>query len=157
MFIATPEFVAFLRAAKRATYAGQGDEASVPPLLPNFKQLEFSRAPYFYRDAYVGMLRFVGQEVVYLDDRALWSMAYSGGLVPGVPKSDASPIYQALRAALSAVPEVFPVRGPSTFEHQGLSYRCSVTGSIERFRGSESISREGQLVYELDFSGGGLA
>ena len=157
MFTATPEFVAFLRSAKLATYAAQGDDASVPPLLPDSKQLEFSRGPYLYRDIYVGMFGFVGQEVVYLEGRALWSMAYSGGLVQGIAKADASPIYQALRAALSAVPEALPVRGPRTFDHQSLSYMCAATGSIERFHGRETISRNGQLVYELHFSGGGLA
>jgi hypothetical protein len=157
MFIATPEFLAFLRSAKLATYAAQGDDASVPPLLPDSKQLEFLRGPYLYRDVYVGMLGFVGQEVVYLDGRAWWSMAYSGGLVPGIAKADESSIYLALRAALSAVPEALPVRGPRAFDHQGLSYVCAPAGSIERFNGRETISRDGELVYELHFSGGGLA
>lgn len=92
MFIAAPDFVEFLRSAKLATYAAQGDDASVPPLLPDSKQLEFSKGSYVYRDIYVGMLGFVGQEVVYLDSRAAWSMAYSGGLLPGVARADASPV-----------------------------------------------------------------
>lgn len=157
MFIATPDFVAFLRSAKLATYAAQGDDASVPPLLPDSKQLEFSRGPYVYRDIYVGMLGFVGQEVVYRDSRAAWSMAYSGGLVPGIPKADASLVYQALRAALSAAPEELPMRGPSAFVHQDLSYMCAATGDIERFHGREIISRDGHMLYELHFSGGALA
>jgi len=157
MFTATTEFSAFLRTAKLSTYAAQGDEASVPPLLPDSKQLEFSSGPFLYRDVYVGMLRFVGQEVVYLSQRAVWAMAYSGGLVPAVAMSDASSIYKALRAALSATPEAFPVRGPCTYRHDDLDYQCMLTGSLERFHGRESISRNGQPVYELHFSGGGLA
>lgn len=157
MFVATPEFIAFLRAAKLSTYAAQGDDATVPPLLPGSKQLEYSCAPFLYRDIYVGMFGFVGQEVVYLDGQAYWSMAYSGGLVPAIPNAEASSIYRALRSALSAVPEALPLRGPATFKHQGLSYVCTVSGDIERFQGWESIARIGQLVYELHFSGGGLA
>lgn len=156
MFSATPDFVTFLRSAKVATYA-QGDAASVLPLLPDSKQLEFSSGPYIYRDVYVGAVRFVGQEMVYLDNRAPWSMVYSGGLTAGVAKTDMSSIYQALRAALSQVPEALPVRGPLEFQHHGLLYRCAATGSIERFHGHETIMREdSQVVYELQFSGGGL-
>jgi hypothetical protein len=156
MFVADPEFLAFLRSAKLATYAAQGDDASVPPLLPSSKQLEYSRGLYLYRDIYVGMFGFVGQEVVYLDGQASWSMAYSGGLVPGVPDAEASSIYRALRAALCAVPEMLPLRGPATFEYQGLSYVCAAAGGIECFHGRESLARQGRLMYELHFSGRGL-
>lgn len=48
MFVATPEFIAFLRAAKLSTYAAQGDDATVFPLLPGSKQLEYSRDPLLY-------------------------------------------------------------------------------------------------------------
>lgn len=157
MFTATTEFTAFLRTAKLSTYAAQGDEASVRPLLPDSRQLEFSSEPFLYRDIYVGTLRFVGKEVVYLSQRAVWAMAYSGGLVSAVATSDSSSIYQALRAALSATPEAFPVRGPRAFRHHNLDYECMLAGGLERFHGRESISRNGQLVYELHFSGGGLA
>ena len=50
--------------AKRATYAGQGDEATVTPLVPGSKQLEYRDGDYLYRDIYLGMAYFVGQEVV---------------------------------------------------------------------------------------------
>lgn len=157
MFVATSEFLHFLHAAKRATYAAQGDGASVQPLLPDSRQLEHAHGPYLYRDIYVGMLHFIGQEIVYLQGRALWSMSYSGGLLPGVADADAAPIYRALRAALSAVPPALPLRGPQSFEHQGLSYRCSAVGGIERFHGQETVSRQGQPLYELHFAGGALA
>jgi hypothetical protein len=77
------ELVGFIHSAKLATYAAQGDDASTRPLLVDSKQLEYVRGPYLYRDIYVGMFRFVGQKIVYADDRAVWSMAYSGGLCPG--------------------------------------------------------------------------
>lgn len=87
------------------------------------------------------MLRFVGQEVVYLSGRAVWSMSYSGGLLPEVQKVDAPLIYRTLRAALSAVPAACPLRGPESFEREGFSYLCSTNGSIERFYGREAVSR----------------
>src|SRR5262249_26306092 len=40
------EFIAFLLEAKRATYAGQADEATVTPLVPGSKQLEYRDGDY---------------------------------------------------------------------------------------------------------------
>jgi hypothetical protein len=56
--------VHFLLQAKRHTYASQGDEATVAPLVPGTKQLEYRDGLFFYRDIYVGMAYFVGQEIV---------------------------------------------------------------------------------------------
>lgn len=151
------DFASFLRSAKLATYAALGDDATTQPLLADSKQLEFSHGPYLYRDIYFGLTRFVGQEVVYADGRARWSMAYSGGLCSGVPASEAPQVYRALRAALSAAPTDLPLRGPSQFEFAGLRYSCTPTGSLASFHGTEQLSRGATLVYELQFTGGLLA
>src|SRR5260370_42215763 len=75
-------FVDFLLEAKRTTYAGQGDEATVTPLVPGSKQLEYRDGDYLYRDIYFGMANFVGQEVVFHREQAVWSMSYAGGVMP---------------------------------------------------------------------------
>src|SRR3954470_13927430 len=76
------ELAAFLVEAKRRTYAGMDDDATVAaPLLRGSKQLEHRAAPYAYRDIYFGMGFFVGKETVSRDDRVIWSMSYSGGVV----------------------------------------------------------------------------
>jgi hypothetical protein len=54
------QFVDFLLEAKRTTYAGQGDEATVTPLVAGSKQLEYRDGDYLYRDIYFGMAYFVG-------------------------------------------------------------------------------------------------
>jgi hypothetical protein len=54
------EFISFLLNAKRATYASQGNDASVAALLQGAKQLEYRDGPYFYRDVYYGMETFTG-------------------------------------------------------------------------------------------------
>ncbi|MBI4987914.1 MAG: hypothetical protein HZC23_03740 [Rhodocyclales bacterium] len=82
-----PGFAQFLRSAKAATYAAQGDDASVTPVLPDSRQLEYRDGAFLYRDIYVGMFRFVGQEVVYQNDRAVWSTSYAGGLAQDVSGS----------------------------------------------------------------------
>jgi hypothetical protein len=152
-----PGFVEFLRAAKAATYAAQGDDASVAPTLPDTRQLEFRDGSFLYRDIYVGMFRFVGQEVVYLNDRALWSMSYAGGLGHDVAQSAGRPIYAFLRRALLAPPPELPVRGPAELDAESMRYICSWQGSLQWFHGSETVLQDGRPVYELRFSGGMLA
>lgn len=71
-------FLDFLLKAKRSTYAGQGDDATVTPLLAGSKPLEYRDGDYAYRDIYLGMAYFVGQEVISYRDQAVWSMSYAG-------------------------------------------------------------------------------
>ena len=75
------ELAAFLLQAKLHTYAAQGDEASVAPLLPGSRQLEYRDGFWFYRDIYFGGERFVGQETVYYDSTPVWAMSYAGGII----------------------------------------------------------------------------
>lgn len=149
-----PNLKRFLVAAKRATYAAQGDAASVPPLLPGSSQLEYADGEFLYRDIYVGMSRFVGQEIVYLSGRAVWSMSYSGGLLQNVETGSAGAVYAFLRKALRALPPELPVRGPALLEEEDMRYACQCTGTVERFHGSEAVTEAGVRLYELDFAGG---
>ena len=152
--LSIPDLQRFLFAAKRATYAAQGDAASVPPALPDSRQLEYADGDFFYRDIYVGTFRFVGQEIVYLSGRAVWSMSYSGGLRPKIDPSSAGPVYDFLRKALRALPPELPLRGPALLEEQDMRYSCQSTGPVERFYGSEAVTRADVQLYELDFGGG---
>ncbi|MBT3067522.1 DUF5680 domain-containing protein [Rhodoferax sp. U11-2br] len=151
------EFGRFLRTAKTATYAAQGDQASVAPVLQDAKQLEYGEGRFLYRDIYFGMLRFVGHEVVYSGGSAIWSMGYAGGLSPDVAPDSAQPIYAFLRKALLDPNEIIPIRGPSTLQSDDMLYTCQVKGSLEWFHGSETIAKNGLPLYELRFSGGCLA
>ena len=154
---ASSDLERFVRAAKLATYAAQGDDATTVPLLPDSRQLEFRQGEFLYRDAYVGMLRFVGQEIVYVQTHAIWSMSYSGGLVDGIDAARAKGVYAALREALRASPEDLPLRGPPRFESQGFGYACETDGSFDSFHGTERLEQGGQLVFRLDFAGGRLS
>lgn len=145
---------AFLVAAKRATYAAQGDEASVTPLIPGTRQLEFADGDWTYRDVYVGGRRFAGQEIVSRAGAVEWSMAYAGGVADEVGEADVAPIYAFLREALRQVPSDRPYRGPERFERDGWRYVNEVDGSIDALTGRELIERDGTLVYELTYAGG---
>lgn len=149
------ELIHFLLHAKRRTYAGQGDDASVTPLLPGSKQLEYREAPFFYRDIYFGMISFVGQEVVYFRERPVWSMSYSGGVSPEITERDeVGRIYAVLQQALQLVAYERPYRGPQVYHVDPYRYLDNTQGDITRFRGEEMIMRGGKRVYELRYSGG---
>src|SRR5438128_11941856 len=107
--ISRTAFIPFLVNAKRQTYAAQGDDATVTPLLPGSRQLEYRDGPLLYRDIYFGGEYFVGQETVYHNSSALWAMVYAGGLTSVVARAaDMHRIYDFLRAALRQVPTKRP-------------------------------------------------
>ena len=150
------DLAAFLVEAKRRTYAGLDDDATIAaPLLAGSKQLEHCAPPYTYRDIYFGMGFFVGQETVSRDGRVVWSMCYSGGARSDVDeRATLQSIYKFLRQALLAVSVEMPYRGPAILTGGDLVYRNDVEGSIERFRGVEVISQGGVDLYELRYGGG---
>jgi hypothetical protein len=145
----------FLLNAKRATYASQGDDASVPPLLTGSRQLEHRDGSYFYRDIYFGVAYFVGQETVYENEQPLWSMGYSGGVEQSIASRDEMrSIYAFLRSALRQVPKESPYRGPQEYSDGIYVYRNSYHGDFERFWGEETIFRGTDVVYSLRYGGG---
>ena len=130
------QFVDFLLEAKRTTYAGQGDEATVAPLVPGSKQLEYRDGDYLYRDIYFGMAYFVGQEVVFHRELAVWSMSYAGGVMPrSRDNSDTRAIYAFLRLALRHGGKDEPYRGPAAFTRDFLTYTNLSSGSLALFSG----------------------
>jgi hypothetical protein len=151
------DLAAFLVEAKRRTYAGLDDDATVArPLLAGSKQLEHRAPPYAYRDIYFGMGFFVGQETVSRDEGVIWSMSYSGGARGEITDRDTFlAIYKFLRQALLAISVEEPYRGPRLFELARMVYRNEVEGGLDRFHGVETIARQnGAPLYELRYSGG---
>jgi hypothetical protein len=146
----------FLVVAKRRTYAGRDDDATIAaPLLPGSKQLEFSAGDLSYRDIYFGMGFFVGQETVQSGARVIWSMSYAGGVAPGITERDELlAIYATLRKALLQIPDSQPFRGPPQFERGEFRYANVAEGEIDDFHGEERILRAGRNVYRLRYGGG---
>lgn len=147
----------FLVEAKRNTYASQGDDASVQPLLNGSKQLEYRSGDYFYRDIYFGSAFFIGQETVEFENRPIWSMVYSGGVI--IPNADGDiigPIYSFLRQALRLVDTKSIYRGPNRFESGNCIFNNEYEGTLDCFYGKEIILMGGQKVYELQYNGGGV-
>jgi uncharacterized protein DUF5680 len=139
----------FLVEAKRRTYAGLDDDATVSaPLLPGAKQLEYRADDLSYRDIYFGMKFFVGQETVQAGQHVIWSMSYAGGVSPDVTdREDVLMIYAFLRQALLAIHDDHPFRGPPQFENESFRYVNTSSGDVAEFHGEEQIHRAGIKVY----------
>ena len=146
----------FLVDAKRKTYAGLDDDATVlAPLLPGSKQLEYHDLDLSYRDIYFGMRFFVGQETVQAGADVIWSMSYAGGVAPTVVnRNEFLAVYAFLRQALLAIREDHPFRGPSQFENESFRYVSTSSGDVAEFHGEEQIHRGGVSVYGLRYGGG---
>jgi Domain of unknown function (DUF5680) len=153
---ATARLAAFLVEAKRHSYAGLDDDATIAaPIVPGSKQLNYSDGEMRYRDIYFGMAFFVGQEVVTDQQRAIWSMSYAGGVSPDMTDRDkVLAVYGFLRQALRRVGDDRPFRGPSHFEQDGYRYVDMSEGELSEFHGIERIFRGGIPVYALRYSGG---
>jgi hypothetical protein len=147
---------AFLVEAKRRTYAGLDDDATVSArIFPGSKQLEYREHDLSYRDIYFGMMYFVGQEVVEADERVIWSMSYAGGLSPGITdRGEVLAIYAFLRKGLLGIQADRPFRGPPLFEEGPFRYVSTPDGDISEFRGKEQIYQSGTRVYGLRYNGG---
>jgi hypothetical protein len=70
------ELKKFLVEAKMGTYASGGGEVS--PQRSGFKELEYRKGRWYYRDSYSGYFQAPGMEVVYFKDEPVWTMAYGG-------------------------------------------------------------------------------
>ena len=155
---AAASLVDFLLEAKRRTYAGLDDDATIAaPLISGSKQLEYRRDDMSYRDIYFGLAYFVGQEVVTVRQRPEWSMSYAGGTLPEITARDEVLFtYGFLRKALLRVSADRPFRGPAQLDEGRYRYVNTSEGTFAAFRGTEEILREGKRVYALHYSGGFL-
>jgi hypothetical protein len=82
-------------------------------------------------------------------------MGYAGGIVtPVVTSDEIRQVYETLRAALQQVEPERPYRGPKLFQQDVLVYKNESQDDIECFWGVETITNNGNLVYQLRYSGG---
>jgi len=142
---------AFIVRAKSATYVGSG--AHSLSHRPGSHDLEFHDSDYAYLDSYFGSADFIGEEVVYYQDRPAWAMNYYGRILqPG--RITAAQAGQVIKESLTCLYREGRFLGG--FEHvTGLGvYHDSNQGDFTSFTGREWITIEGETVYELHYHGG---
>ncbi len=145
------ELQAFIVRAKAATYVGNGEH--VAPCRAGSHDLRFVDGRWAYLDSYFGGSDFIGEEVVYFEEKPVWAMNYYGRIL----RPDLITAAQAggmIKASLSRM--YAEGRFLGGFEHReaDLTYADSSEGSVESFHGHESIRCGQQTAYELEYHGG---
>lgn len=138
--------ILFLIRAKKATYAGKGAETSSSRTQSH--DLIYQEDDYMYYDSYLGGEKFAGEEALWIREKPYWSMNYIGRVTGEHFSGDF------LKEALFHVPVDQPYRGPEEYTDGNYSYQCRVTGDFAWFQGHETISFQGQGIYECYFHGG---
>lgn len=149
------ELSKFLIEAKKQTYANANVE-KVSSSRKGSHDYHYENNGMIYHDTYFGGTKFMGEEVVYLnDENPIWGMNYYGITLDENLSEEA--MDKALRPALMMVGEdtnVIPVRGPRNFKNGEYEYNFSVNGDLECFQGIETIHKGKIKVYELKCHGG---
>jgi hypothetical protein len=144
----------FLVEAK--TKGGYGFGKEIKPWRKKFKELEYRKDNFYYRDSYSGFFFAPGQEVVYYKNKPVWAMAYSGGMNFKHHKNDkfATEVFKVLGKALANMPLNRPFRGPVRLKIGNFVYTSKVSGDIKDFAGIERISYKGTEVFKQHYIGG---
>jgi hypothetical protein len=142
---------AFIVAAKRATYVGNGRHAE--PSRLGSHDLVFSDGDLTYRDSYFGGTDFLGQEVVWNEKTPVWATSYYGYILrPDL--IDAMRAGATIRAALQAMYDEGRFLGGFEWSGPNGIYRDSSSGDVTHFRGRECIIVSGCEAYALEYFGG---
>lgn len=141
------ELKKFIAEARRNTYAGE-EKPIKKALLNGSCQLEYKKGEYFYRDIYfTGKDNFIGQEVVYFNDKPIWSMVYCGS-------SEPSKVSNFLKKSLLSLAEKCRFNEKCEFEESNFRYENKGQGTLEQFGGEEQIFIKEKRVYKLNYHGG---
>ena len=149
----TKQLSKFLVKAKINTYAS-GGEGEEKILSDGSKEFEFGEKEFKYRDRYFGYGSFIGEEIVWQNEKVVWGMNYYGEIVSEI--IPAKQIYQFLQEALKEVMESKPFRGSNNFKKDDFRYANEVKGTVEKFEGREEIFYKDKLVYRLSYHGGAI-
>lgn len=143
----------FLIEAKKMTYANSGVEKK-ESLRLNSNDYEYKKDNMIYHDTYFGGTRFMGEEVVQIDNLPYWGMNYYGVTTDEALGEEA--MDNALRPALMKVGEdnIIPVRGPREYINGEYKYEFNVSGDLNNFTGIEIVYKNDVKIYELKCVGG---
>jgi hypothetical protein len=141
----------FIVRAKAATYIGSGRE--IRSCRPGSHDLEFREGPFHYLDSYFGGADFIGEEVVYYEEKPVWAMNYYGRIL--APESiTAEETGKILKKSLSKLYKQNRFLGGLENVEGRDVYLDTNEGNLDTFTGKEWIERDGVRVYELVYHGG---
>lgn len=140
----------FIIKAKINTYASN-EEGEEKILSDGSKKLIFKDGDFRYTDNYFGSESFIGKEVVFYKNNAVWTMNYSGEIISEIILK--KEIYNFLKESLKKIPLSKPFRGPSSFKKGDFKYINQSKGNLQNFTGKEYILYKNKKVYKLSYQG----
>lgn len=138
----------FLVYARQNTYAS-GMKAEV---ISGAKSYVIKKDNLEYRDAYIDQeYIFQGQEILFKDEKPIWSMSYRGAAEVGV---DTGKIFGVLQKFIKEYSDV--VRFGENFQKEDgeFNYKCNASGDVFEFNGREEIYQNDKLVHWMNYFGG---
>lgn len=148
----TEELADFLRIANQNIYANKQAQ-KVSPLRPQSEDYHFEQDDWAHHDTYFGERDFIGEEVVYKNQKPVWGMNYFG-FIPD-ENANTEEVYDFLRNALMQEHSgIIPVRGPNNFSDGNKKYRFIINGGLANFLGEEVIIFDEKVVYRCFVHGG---
>ena len=147
----TKELAEFLEEANRHTYAAGAQHTTSTRLGSN--NFEYKRGELLYHDTYFGPRDFLGNEIVYKNEKPVWGLNYHGFILDDSYTNDE--VYTFLKKALMQKPDdTLPVRGPLEYADGVWTYGNKVEGELGRLQGEETIAHKGKIVYRCLYHGG---
>ncbi len=151
MSINVDDLNAFIVRAKAATYVGSGEHTT--PCRPGSHDLRFVNGKWTYLDSYFGGTDFIGEEVVYFDEKPVWAMNYYGRILRDDLLTGAQ-AGQMIKASLSLMYREGRFLGGFEHTENDLTYVDASEGKANSFHGREFIQRGQEVAYELTYHGG---
>lgn len=144
----------FLHKANKNTFAN-ANAKKVSSTHPSSCDYHFEEGNFTYHDTYFGSRDFIGEEIVYQDQKPIWGMNYCGSII--TDNATDKELNSFLETSImQEYNDIIPVRGPREFSENNWTYKLTVDGELSRFTGIEEIFHDGKVVYRLFLHGGFL-
>ncbi len=134
--------------AIKNTYAGHANTCA--PSRPASNDYRYKKGDYLYYDTWLGGEKFSGEEAIWENGIAVYSMNYFGRTLDERFSGDF------LKEALSLATMELPYRGPEYYKSGEYTYKTKAIGNIDWFQGYEEIFCQDIKVYECFYHGGTL-
>ena len=150
----TDKLAQFLNAVNKATYANKSAPKVASSRIKS-EDYHFEKDNLIYHDTYFGGRDFIGEEIVYENEKPVWGANYFGFVLDeNISEKD---VYDFLRRAfMQEYDDVIPVRGPAKFSDGGWTYQFTTSGGLENFAGQEEILLDEKVVYRCLIHGGSI-
>lgn len=113
--------------------------------------IPFVKGKFSSHDNFFGGEPYGGRIIVFYEEKPVWIMVYYG-LITG--KHDPDRVYKVLREALKHMPKDYPYRGPKALTIDDFTYHNTWKGEIDSYKGEETISYKGNIIYKASYLGG---